>query len=287
MSATPGNATTLPGLREAKAFLIVVAFGIYPSAFIFLVPAARPAALTGAYVLVVALACFTAVAFRMMMAGTARIPINVFIGGAVFIAGGAGFDILATLVHSRDLRNETNPVARFLLDSGHSLEFVLIYAGLCQSLLTLGSIFLWGGLLSQRITIVESIRGSFQTFPEFLKAILGGANVTWKQWCVPWISRPKGDRSAKYFYYPWPLAAMLLGSAAYRWYCGIEWFGFSPVNRAVVGAGSALLGLVAYFAWAWRAVQPLAPRSVVVDSPPFAESEVVGHNTTVEASDRS
>jgi hypothetical protein len=130
MSATPGNPTSPPGLREAKAILIVLAFGIYPSAFIFLVPAARPAALASAYVLVVAVACFTAIAFRMMMAGTARIPINAFIAGAGFIAGGAGFDILATLVHSRDLRNETNPVARFLLDSGHSIEFVLIYGGL-------------------------------------------------------------------------------------------------------------------------------------------------------------
>jgi hypothetical protein len=287
MSATPGNATTPPGLREAKAFLIVVVFAIYPSALIFLVPAARPAAQASAYVLVVALACFAAVAFRMMMVGTARIPMNVFLAGAGFVAGGAGFDILATLVHSRDLSDETNPVARFLLDSGHSIEFVLIYAGLCQGLLTLGSIFLWGGLLSQRLTIVESIRGSCHTFPEFLKAILGGANATWKQWCLPWVSRPKRDRSARFFYYPWPLAAMLLGSAAYRWYCGIEWFGFSPVNRAVVGVGSALLGLAAYFGWAWRAVQPLAPHSVVVDSPPFGDSPGVGHYPSVEASDQS
>jgi hypothetical protein len=287
MSATPGNATALPGLREAKAFLMVVVFGIYPSALIFLLPAARPAALASAYVLVVALACFSVAAFRMMMVGTARIPIKVFIVGVVFIAGGAGFDILATLVHSRDLQNETNPVARFLLDSGHSIGFVLIYAGLCQSLLTLGSIFLWGGLLSQRLIIVESIRGSFHTFPEFLKAMLGGANATWKQWCLPWVSRPKRDRSARFFYYPWPLAAMLIGSAAYRWYCGIEWFGFSPANRAVVGVGSALLGLAAYFGWAWRAVQRPAPRPVVVDSPPIDKSTAVGHNPTAQASDKS
>jgi hypothetical protein len=80
---------------------------------------------------------------------------------------------------------------------------------------------------------------------------------------------------------------MLLGSAAYRWYLGIEWFGFSPVNRAVVGVGSGLLGLAAYFCWAWRAVQPLAPRSAAIDSPPFGESPAVRQNATVEASDKS
>ena len=77
------------------------------------------------------------------------------------------------------------------------------------------------------------------------------------------------------------------GAVAYRWYCGIEWFGFSPANRAVVGVGSALLGLAAYFGWAWRAVQRPAPRPVVVDSPPIDKSTAVGHNPTAQASDKS
>ncbi len=78
---------------------------------------------------------------------------------------------------------------------------------------------------------------------------------------------------------------MLLGSAAYRWYCGIQWFGFSPVNRVVVGLGSALFGVVAYFVWAWRAVQPIGPRSAVVDSVLSGDSPVVSYSATVDTGD--
>jgi hypothetical protein len=285
MSATSGNSTTLPGLRDAKAFAIVLVLGIYLPALILLVPAARPVALASAYVLPAGLALFAAIAFRLMKAGTARIPLRTFLAGACLITGGTGFDIIATLLHSPDLGNETNPVARFLLDSGHSVAFVLIYGGLCQSLLTLGSIFLWGGLLAQRVTIIESISGSFRSFPEFLKAILGGAKLTWKQWFFPWLFRYPHDRSEKYFYLPWPLATMLLGAAGYRWYCGIEWFGYSPLNRIVVGVCCLVLGVGSYFAWAWRAVQPVICHSANFESTMSGEIPAVGHSGAGEAAE--
>jgi hypothetical protein len=264
MSATSGNSTALPGLRDAKAFVVVVAVAICVPAIILMVPAARRFALPSAYILLAGLAMFAVLAFRLMMAGVTPIPIRTFLAGAVFIAGGAGFDIVATLLHSPDLQYETNPVARFLLDTGHSLTFVLAYGALGQTLLAVGSILLWGGLLSQRVTIIDSIRGSFESFPDFLKAILGAAKLTWKQWFFPRYFRHQGDRSEKYFYYPWPLAAMLVGGGAYRWYCGLEWFGFSPVNRVYVGVASMLLGLAGYFTWAWFAVQR-ANRDSAVD----------------------
>ena len=78
---------TLPGLREAKAFVIVVVIGIYLPVCMFLVPAARPVRMAGVYVLTVALAAFAAAAFRLMMAGTARIPTNVFIAGTLITRG--------------------------------------------------------------------------------------------------------------------------------------------------------------------------------------------------------
>jgi hypothetical protein len=249
---------TIPGLREAKAFVIVLVAAIYAPALIFLVHAPRLVMLAAAYVLVVGLGLFAASAFRLMIAGTAPVPGKAFAAGAAFIAGGAGFDIFATILHSPDLRNETNPFARFFLNSGHSVLFVLVYGALCQSLLAIGSVLLWRGLLSHRATIIDSIRGSSRSFPEFMKAILGGAKVTWKQWIIPWC-RSRGDRSERYFYYPWPIAAILVGGAAYRWYLGLEWFGFAPGNRVVVGISSVILGLAVYFSWAWHAVRP-SPR---------------------------
>jgi hypothetical protein len=254
MATLHDKPSTIPGSREAKAFVIVLVAAIYAPAFIFFVHAPRPVVLAAAYVLVVGLGLFAAFAYRLMIAGTAPVPGNTFAAGAAFIAGGAGFDIFATLSHSPDLRLETNPFARFLLDSGRSVPFVLVYGALCQTLLAIGSILLWRGLLSHRATIIDSIRESSRSFPGFMKAILGGAKVTWKQWIIPW-RRYRGDRSEKYFYYPWPIAAMLVGAAAYRWYLGLEWFGFAPGNRVVVAISSMVLGLAVYFSWAWHAVR--------------------------------
>jgi len=251
---------TLPGAREAKAFVIVLVAAIYVPALLFLLHPPRPVALAAAYVLVAGLGLFAASAYRLMIAGTAPVPGNTFTAGAAFIAAGAGFDIVATLLHSPDLRNETNPFARLLLDSGHSVPFVLAYGAVCQSLLVIGSILLWRGLLAHRATLIESIRDSSGRFPGFMKAILGGAKLTWKQWILPWRSY-RGDRSEKYFYYPWPIAAMLVGSAAYRWYLGLEWFGFAPGNRVVVGISSVVLGLAVYFGWAWHAVRQSTQKS--------------------------
>jgi hypothetical protein len=251
---------TLPGSREAKAFVIVLVAAIFAPVFVFVLHGPRPIVLAAVYVLVVGLGLFAAFAFRLMIAGTAPVPGNICTAGAAFIAGGAGFDIFATILHSPDLRAETNPYARFLLDSGHSVPFVFVYGAVCQSLLAIGSILLWRGLLSHRATIIDSIRDYSQSFPEFMKAILGGAKLTWKQWIIPW-HRYRGDRSEKYFYYPWPIAAILVGGAVQRWYLGLEWFGFAPGNRVVVGISSTVLGLAVYFSWAWHAVRRSPPES--------------------------
>jgi hypothetical protein len=260
MATIDDKPRTLPGAREAKAFVIVLVAAIYAPALLFLLHPPRPVALAAAYVLVAGLGLFAASAYRLMIVGTAPVPGNTFTAGAAFIAAGAGFDIIATLLHSPDLRDESNPFARLLLDSGHSVPFVLAYGAVCQSLLVIGTILLWRGLLAHRATLIESIRDSSGSFPGFMKAILGGAKLTWKQWILPW-HRYRGDRSEKYFYYPWPIAAMLVGGAAHRWYLGLEWFGFAPGHRVVVGISSVVLGLAVYFGWAWHAVRHLTRES--------------------------
>ena len=63
------------------------------------------------------------------------VPRALFLAGLAFAAGGAALDVVATVLHTPDLSLEENPVARALLDGGHSLSFVYGYAFVCQALL--------------------------------------------------------------------------------------------------------------------------------------------------------
>ena len=156
------------------------------------------------------------------------LPATPSLRGLHLLPAAQGFDIFATLLHSPDLRHETNPFARFPLDSGRSVPFVLVYGALCQTLLAIGSILLWRGLLSHRATIIDSIRESSRSFPVFMKAILGRARSPGNNGLFRGVDTGETVQREKYFYYPWPIAAMLVGAAAYRWYLGLEWFGFAP-----------------------------------------------------------
>jgi hypothetical protein len=148
MCKMPESPTVLPGLRYARAFYFLLIAVVFVPVLTFLIPALSPVAEASTYVLPAGLALIAVVVYRLMMAGIAPIPVFAFITGAVFIAGGAGFDIFATLLHSPDLSRESNPIARLLLDSGKSVEFVMFFGAVCQSLAAIASVLLWGGLLS-------------------------------------------------------------------------------------------------------------------------------------------
>jgi hypothetical protein len=74
MATLDDKPRSLPGLREAKAFVIALIAAIYAPAFIFFVHAPRPVVLAAVYVLVTGLGLFAALAFRLMITGRRRFP---------------------------------------------------------------------------------------------------------------------------------------------------------------------------------------------------------------------
>jgi len=87
---------------------------------VLFVPAARPAAIPTAYAIPLILIIALFLAVRILVAGAQPLPWGIVIAGCAFVVSRAIFDIFATVIHSPNLTQETNPVARLLLDSGHS-----------------------------------------------------------------------------------------------------------------------------------------------------------------------
>jgi hypothetical protein len=202
------------------------------------------------YAIPFALAVCAGLALRMRRVGAAATPAWAFWPVACFIAGGVGFDILATLMHTPDLSLEGNPFARLLLDSEHEVSFVYVYAGMCQSLIVVIEATLWGALLRHREALVASI-GQPASFWRFLRAATGGAELTWRQWLLPlsWGDLPHA------YHVLWVATVLLVASACERWYLGLEWFGIVYGVRWIVMASALGSGLVTYFWWLARAVK--------------------------------
>jgi hypothetical protein len=189
--------------------------------------------------------------------GEGDAPLAAVMPVAAFIIGGALFDIWATLVHSPDLKLEENPIARALLDSNHTLEFVYGYAALCQTLWLLTLCFLWVAFLRHRAGLIESVRGQ-RTVLSFLKAAHGGAALTYRQWLFPLTLEELPDPRPLV----WIVAVAFLGLAVDRWWFGLEWYGLAPhaLRYWAIGAGF-VAALLVYFVWLWHAsaVEPPPP----------------------------
>jgi hypothetical protein len=244
-----------PGNGIARALIgLLLLLGVGMIVFLHVDLPLRSAILL-VYIIPFALVVCAGLALQMHRAGSAPVPAPAVWMAAVFVAGGVGFDILATLLHSPDLSLEANQVARLLLDSGHDLSFVYVYAGVCQSLIVLITLALWSALLRHRGTLVASI-GEPTSFWRFLKAATGGAELTWRQWVLPltWADLPRA------YHVLWVLTVLLVAAAAERWYLGLQWFGILEGLRTVVVASALLLGLIAYFWWLARAVLRRAGR---------------------------
>src|SRR5262245_56014805 len=127
-----GEENRFPGSRQARYLLVlsVVALCIVIIVFEFnMWPLV--------YILPVLLVLSLIIAVQLARAGTAAAPALAVIAGVVWILGGVAFDIGATIIQTPDLRQETNPIARSLLDSGHPVSFVFGYGAVAQSLYAL------------------------------------------------------------------------------------------------------------------------------------------------------
>lgn len=204
--------------------------------------------LPGAYFALIGAAAALPLSAALAWHGPARAPSGPLAAGVTFIAGGAAFDVGATLWHTPDLAQEANVVARTLLDSGHSVGFVLAAAGVAQFALTAALICAWVGLLRHRNLILTEVPIGGAVLPT-LKAATGGASLTWRQWLLPlgFAELPGA------YHLWWATAVVLVGGSASRWYLGLEWFGLVPSDWAsgqlVVVAVGCTAGLSAYVLW--------------------------------------
>ena len=239
---------TLPANKQAK--LLVILLLVFTVCFLPLFYLRREwaVAITAAYTLPVLLIAGLLLAVRIARAGTAIAPLSILIPGLVFIIGGAAFDMAATVVHTPDLSLEQNPIARTLLDSGHGVSFVYVYALLCQSLYVGFIAVLWSGLLRHRANLRDSV-GGCRTFLEFAKAASGGSRLSWRQWILPM----RLSELPRAYHLLWMTVVILVAMSAYRWYLGLEWFGIHYGARVWISTIAAVAGLVVYFGWLWRA----------------------------------
>ncbi len=194
-----------------------------------------PVVLLGVFVLILLRKCPPAKTTPAMLVSVA------------FILGGIAFDITATIIHSPDLAEESNPVARPLLDSGHSLTFVYAYGVLMQLLVALSMCILWIAFMRHRWIVADtSYQHGQQSFLHFFKAATGGSRLSWRQWLLP---LSYADLPSCY-YVVWALAPLVLGAAAYRWFLGLAWFGIVPhVSRLIVGMPLIVLSFLGYVGW--------------------------------------
>jgi hypothetical protein len=240
--------TPPPGKREALAFvLLVLTAGLAVGCVLFFDRLAH-LRVGLAYAILPILAAALPIAVGLARAGPAAPPPIATAIGLAFIVGGAAFDILATLIHTPDLKLEANPIARALLDSAHPMWLVFVFAGVGQSLWLLTLCALWLALLRHRTAIAASVSGS-SSLLLFIKAATGGAELTWRQWALPLRYSELPDP----YHLCWPIVALAIASSADRWYLGLGWFGIAPVPRWQVFTVALLAGLAGYFVWLWYA----------------------------------
>lgn len=201
-----------------------------------------------AYLIPVLLASGTFVMIVLYRQGNSNLPLIPLLVGVVSIVGGASFDVIATLAKSPTLTMETNPVARSLLDSGHSVEFVYMYGLSAQVLIIILGSIMWVAFLRHRQTLLASARDAKpQSYLEFVKAALGGEHLSWRQYLLPL----KLSDLPKSYHMMWLCAVIWVGVSPFRWYLGLEWLNWVHGFRGQVIAILMVLSLIGYAVWLW------------------------------------
>jgi hypothetical protein len=251
-----GNAVgqTPPGNREAKALLILSLPAALAGLVVFYSRPDPQRQVLLAYAMPAVLVAALALAAALARLGTAPVPWALFLLGLAFIVGGAALDITATVIHTPDLGQEQNPIARALLDSGHGVDLVYAYAAVCQSLYMAFLGCSWLGLLRHRRAILDSVRGS-RTFLELVKAATGGSGLTWRQWCLPL----RLSELPQAYHLFWLVAVLAIASSLDRWYLGMEWYGLLSGGRWAAFAAALTAGPALYFLWLWLAARRSPP----------------------------
>ena len=237
-----------PGNTEAKLLLVFFFVVVGLLLVVVLLDQFPPAVIPTIYALPIALALSLFLAVRLAYKGTSRVPAALATIGVVYIVGGGMFDMISTVIHTPRLHKEGNVIARALLDSGHSLQFVYAYAIVAQALLLILVSTLWVAFLRHREALITSVENERSLMP-FLKAATGGAHLTWRQWIIPL----KMSDMPRAFPLMWVMVVGLVAGASDRWYLGLKWFSLVSFNRWASVAIALFVVLIVYFLWLWAA----------------------------------
>jgi hypothetical protein len=226
----------------------------------FLLGALKQFHLLIAYVLPLGNFVLLALAIQLLRKGRDPFPRSLFLAGAFYVVGGIALDVFATILHTPDLKDETNPFARFLLDSGHSLGFVYVYGFVAQTLLGLFACAFWGAFLHHKNTWLEaSLECHPKSFIEYFKAATGGGKLTYRQWLFPM----RLSELPSFYYAIWFLIPVIFGSILERWYLGLFWFQACPfVPYHLVGIAGIVICLLFFVGWLQSSYYQLRKRLI-------------------------
>jgi hypothetical protein len=234
----------------AKQFLIAATLTSFLVLGVYFLPALRPFRLPLAYCLPFVLAYGLILGFRVYHTARDPLPIVPFLTGAVFVIGGAAFDGIATLIKSSTLSRESNPIARALLDAGHSSNFVILYGVITQVVFLTLVCVLWAAFLIHRHSFLALVKSKeAKSSWGFIKAALGGGHLSWRQFLFP-LKLAEFPTS---YYLLWLVPVIFVWGSFMRWYWGFRWLGMIPLPVAWAIGISLGLPTVGYFAWLWLA----------------------------------
>ncbi|MCI0399600.1 MAG: hypothetical protein L0332_28135 [Chloroflexi bacterium] len=234
----------------ARQILVSGALLVILVMLVYYTPSWQAWRIAAAYLLPLGVAYGVGLAVLILRKGVHPVPTGLFALGSLFVIGGAALDGVATLLKTPNLASEANPIARALLDSGHSLTFVLAYGLLAQAGWLIFICTLWAAFLRHQATLLLLARSKqVRSGLEFIKAATGGAHLSWRQYLLP-LKRAELPTS---YYVLWPLTAVLVGGSLYRWYLGFTWLELISWDRNIVLAISTGLPITGYFIWLWQA----------------------------------
>jgi len=232
----------------AKGFLIGFTVASASILVIFFTPYFESLRIPLAYLLPLILLVGIASIALFYLQGRDPLPRKLLIGGWLFSVGGVALDAAATILHSPTLAQESNVIARVLLDSGHPIGFVYRYGILSQAFYLILVCGLWAAFLRHRRTLIASaMKTNPKSYLEFVKAATGGAHLTWRQYFTPL----KRSELPKSYHLVLLIAITLTGSMSFNWYLGLSWMGVIPVSHTVAIILCISLSVTIYAIWLW------------------------------------
>jgi hypothetical protein len=232
----------------AKRLLLCILFQMVILLVVMLSPWLTILQVPLAYLTLILLTALLFCTISLYRIGTGKITRLLFWIGAFSIVGGATFDMIVTVIHTPLLDMEANPIARALLDAGHSVAFVYIYGLIAQIVLAALGCAMWAAFLRHRADLVASAKNTNpRSWFDFVKAMTGGGHLSWRQYFLP-LKLSELPTSYHMF---WILVVIWVAFTPFRFYFGLEWLGLFPGLRMQALILWGIVVAIGYFFWLW------------------------------------